>query len=140
MQTIRLMRFVPAVLSILLACGSFATAQLFPGRVTGTVRDSQGAAVAGATVKLSNPATGQERTVVSEANGEFNFPELPLGTFRLAVSKEGFKTTLVTDIATSQGQVNNVNPVLSVGMVNAQIEVSSDGAGPDGNKRIWRPA
>ncbi len=128
MQTIRLMRFVLAVLSILLACGSFATAQLFPGRVTGTVRDSQGAAVAGATAKLSNPATGQERTVVSEANGEFNFPELPLGTFRLAVSKEGFKTTLVTDIATSQGQVNNVNPVLSVGMVNAQIEVSSETA------------
>ena len=79
----------------------------------------------GATIKLSNPATGQERTLASDQNGEFNFPELPLGTFQLTVSKEGFRTTVINDIVTSQGQVNNVNPVLAVGTVTSQIEVTS---------------
>jgi hypothetical protein len=73
-----------------LVCGSFASAQFFPGRITGTVRDGQGAAVPGATIKLSNPATGQERKLASDQNGEFNFPQLPLVNFQLTVSKEAF--------------------------------------------------
>src|ERR1019366_5658716 len=117
-------RFLAVVL-LLAVAGPFAAAQLFPGRITGTVRDSQGAAVAGATLKLSNPATGQERTLTSDQNGEFNFPELPLGTFRLSVSKEGFSMTLINDIVTSQGQVNNVNPVLAIGTVSSRVEVIS---------------
>src|SRR5246127_3463196 len=119
---------IASVLFLLLFSGSFALAQLFPGRITGVVRDAQGAAVAGATVKLSNPATGQERTIVSDANGEFNFPQLALGTFQLTVTKEGFRTTIINEIVTAQGQVNNVDPVLSIGTVTSQVEVSSSSA------------
>lgn len=90
-------------------------AQLFPGRIAGTVRDSQDAAVPGATVKLSNPSTGLERTAISDENGEFNFPELSLGSYCLTVSKTGFETTVITDIVTSQGAVNTVTPRLTVG-------------------------
>ena len=43
-----------------------AKAQLFPGRISGRVRDAQGAVVASATVKLTNPATGLERTVTTD--------------------------------------------------------------------------
>ncbi|MGA7905815.1 MAG: TonB-dependent receptor [Candidatus Sulfotelmatobacter sp.] len=106
----------------------FSVAQLFPGRITGTVRDAQGAAVAEATVKLSNPATGLERTVVSNPNGEFNFPELAVGTYQLTVTKGGFRTAVINGIVTAQGQVNNVNPVLAVGTVNSLVEVTSEPA------------
>lgn len=102
-----------------------SSAQLFPGRVTGTVRDPHGAVIPGATVKLSSPTTGLERTETTDDTGNFNFPELALGTFRLTVSKGGFGTTVVTEITTSQGLVNTINPVLSVGSVNSQIEVLS---------------
>src|SRR5215470_7736299 len=119
---------VTSALLLWLVSGSVAEAQLFPGRITGVVRDAQGAVVAGANVKLSNPATGQERTIVSDANGEFNFPQLALGTFQLTVTKEGFRTTIINDIVTAQGQVNNVDPVLAIGTVNSQIEVSSSSA------------
>jgi len=112
------------VVLIAFAAGSLV-GQQFPGRITGTVRDAQGAVVPGATIKLSSPTTGQERTVTTDSTGNFNFPELALGTFRLTVSKEGFGTTVVTDIATSEGLVNNVNPVLAVGSVSSQIEVTS---------------
>ena len=101
------------------------SAQLYPGRVAGRIQDAQGAVVPGAAVKLTNPATGLERSVISDANGEFNFPELALGSYQLSISKAGFETTVVTDIRTSQGQVNTLNPVLKVGSVSTEIEVSS---------------
>ncbi len=121
----RYSRFASLVVVLITFAVGSSVAQLFPGRITGTVRDAQGAVVPGATVKLSNPTTGQERTVTTDDTGKFNFPELALGTFRLTVSKEGFGTTVVTDITTSEGLVNNINPVLAVGSVSSRIEVTS---------------
>jgi len=103
-----------------------AKAQLFPGRITGRVRDAQGAVVAGAAVKLSNPATGLERTVTTDESGDFNFPELALGTYQLAISKSGFQTTVVRDVTTSLARVTTVAPVLQVGTVSEEIRVTAD--------------
>ena len=87
---------------LLIALTSTCAAQLFPGRVAGRVRDEQGAVVAGATLKLKNPSTGFERATTSDENGEFNFPELALGTYDLSISKAGFQTTVLKEIRTSQ--------------------------------------
>jgi hypothetical protein len=102
-----------------------ASAQLFPGRITGTVRDAQGAVVPGATVKLTNPSTGLERTVTTGPGGEFNFPDLALGSYQLAISKAGFQTAVLTNIRTSLGQVNTLAPVLQVGTVSSQVRVTA---------------
>lgn len=118
-------RFASLVVLLVTFTVGTSVAQLFPDRISGTVRDAQGAVVPGATVKLSNPTTGQERTVTTDDTGKFNFPELALGTFRLAVSQEGFGATVVTDVTTSEGLVNNINPVLAVGSVGSRIEVTS---------------
>lgn len=119
-------RFIFAALFLVLFCAGTSSAQLFPGRITGAVRDAQGAAVPGATVKLTNPSTGLERAQISDQNGEFNFPELALGTYTLTVTKDGFKTTVMKDIETSQVQVNTVTPVLSVGSLSSEIQVTSE--------------
>jgi hypothetical protein len=119
-------RVVLIVATLFLLFGATSvSAQIFPGRVTGTAKDAQGATVPGAAVKLTNPATGLERTVTTNENGEFNFPELALGTYQLAISKDGFKTTVLTDITTSLDKVNTVSPVLAVGSVSSQVEVTS---------------
>ena len=119
------LRFAPLVAVLVSFAASVSLAQLFPGRVTGRVRDAQGAAVSGATAKLTSPSTGFERSVTTDENGEFNFPELALGSFDLTVSKSGFQTTVLKDIRTSQGQVNTLFPVLKIGTVNTEIEVTS---------------
>src|ERR1039458_8264936 len=118
-------RFVSLVVVMIAFAFTSSVPQLFPGRITGTVRDAQGLVVPGATVKVSNPTTGQERTVTTDDSGKFNFPELALGTFRLTVTKDGFRTTVVTDITTLEGVVNNLNPALAVGSVSSQVEVTS---------------
>ena len=125
MKKVSILGLLSAVIFLIVACALPSPAQLSPGRITGVVRDTQGGAVAGATVQLSNPSTGLERTETADENGEFNFPELSLGTYRLTVSKSGFQTTVVTDIVTSQGAVNTVTPTLSVGTVTSVVEVSS---------------
>ncbi|MGH9698536.1 MAG: TonB-dependent receptor domain-containing protein [Candidatus Acidiferrales bacterium] len=125
MKLVRNSRWFFYAVLLVLFCAGTSAAQLFPGRVTGVVKDAQGAAIPAATLQLANPSTGFQRTVTADENGQFNFSELSLGDFRLTVSKSGFKTTIITDIITSQGQVNTVDPVLTVGTVTSTIEVTS---------------
>jgi hypothetical protein len=110
---------------LLFAFAGASRAQIFPGRITGVVRDPVGAAVVGATVKLTNSSTGFERIVITDDTGEFNFPELSLATYQLAVSKDGFSTALLKDITTSQGQVNTLDVVLALGSVATQLDVTT---------------
>jgi hypothetical protein len=79
-------RFAWLVLLMVFFSAFVCIAQIFPGRVTGRVVDAQGAVVAGANVKLTNPSNGLERSVTTDQTGEFNFPELALGSYVLTVS------------------------------------------------------
>ena len=126
MNFIRSSRFFFFLFMLILCTGGGALAQQFPGRITGTVRDTQGSPVAGAAVKLTNPSTGLARSITTDETGDFNFPELALGTYQLSVSKDGFKTAVITEITTSQDKVNTVSPVLAVGSVSSQVEVTAD--------------
>src|SRR5262249_61578672 len=79
-----------------------AGAQVFPGRIVGTVTDSQGAVVLGADIKLSAPAIGLERKGTSDSNGNFRFVALPLDTFKLSISKGGLNTWVDTAFTTTE--------------------------------------
>jgi len=65
-------------------------AQVETGSISGTVRDTSGAAVAGATVTAHNVATSAERSVTTGDNGQFNIPALPPGIYELTVTSTGF--------------------------------------------------
>jgi hypothetical protein len=114
-----------ALAAVVLFATTHLIAQDFPGRITGTVRDPQGAVISGAKVKLQNTSTGLERSVESNENGDFNFSQLALGTYQITVSKPGFQTLVLTDINTSLSQVNTLSPVLKVGTVTSEVEVMS---------------
>jgi hypothetical protein len=117
-------RFLAILFLALLSFKVFA--QISPGRVSGSVRDSQGATVADALVKLSNVSTGFHRSVMSDSNGQFSFSELALGTYQLTIEKTGFKTAILDGITTALGQVNTLTPVLSIGSTSTQVEVNAD--------------
>jgi hypothetical protein len=125
MTRVRIWYVVVLICCSLLASAPGCLAQVFPGRITGVVRDASGGSVAGATVELTNPATGVQRNVVTNEDGEFNFAELSLGTYEVTVSKAGFSTTVLKDIVTSETQVNTISPILNVGDVNTKIDVTT---------------
>ena len=75
----------------LLALPPAANAQTLNGQITGTVVDSGGASVPGATVELTNDLSKQLRTFSTTSNGTFTFPDLITGTYSIRIAKEGFK-------------------------------------------------
>src|SRR5271163_3834731 len=82
----------------LLALPPAANAQTVTGSMTGTVVDSGGALVVGATVQLTNEITKQLREFNTSGNGTFIFPDLFPGDYDLKVTHPGFKTYIETAI------------------------------------------
>ena len=87
------LRFNSALI-LILGCALCLPAQITTGEITGTVMDSSGAAVAGATVSAVCPDTNQTRSVTSGAAGEYRLSDLPICVYKVSVSSQGFKTTV----------------------------------------------
>src|SRR5258708_12448212 len=82
-------------LLIILFPGVISTnAQSTGGRIRGTVTDPSGGAVSGAKLQLTNEANGTQRETESGASGEYIFLEVPVGTYQLEISQQGFKKYL----------------------------------------------
>ncbi len=96
------------------------------GSIRGTVTDATGAIVAGASVVASNVSTGLSRTEDSNTSGIFVFPDLPIGTYTLQVSKAGFKTQRLENISLLTGQVLGLDLALTVGAQSTSVTVSAD--------------
>src|SRR5580658_1678551 len=91
-----------------------ARTQTFHGAVSGLVEDGQGASIVGATIHLDNPATGQSESTTSNKEGQFIFPELTVGVYRLKVSSDGFASKEIDDINVEVTKVRNIDVVLNV--------------------------
>ena len=101
-----------------------AAAQQTLGAITGTVTDPSGAVVSDATVKAVNIATNLEVTAQTK-NGSFQIPDLPDGTYRVTVTKDGFKTETHTKILVFGNRTTTVDTTLVVGSIGTTVEVSA---------------
>src|SRR5207302_9072062 len=72
--------------------------QTFRGTILGTVTDPSGAVVSGAKVTVRNVATGLERTTATSADGSYNVPELPIGTYTVTITQSGVQTAVTTGV------------------------------------------
>jgi hypothetical protein len=115
-----LISFFPAVLPA--AHAQSATA----GAIAGTVSDAAGALLPEATVKVTNAATGDERTVKTNKSGEFRIPELQPGVYTATITMQGFQTSERDLITVTVGSVSTLSPKLVVGSVSDKIEVSGE--------------
>jgi hypothetical protein len=86
------------LLFVLLLTAALASAQTFRGSILGTVTDTSGAVVAGATVKVHNTATALERTTQTTAEGNYTISELPIGTYAVTITQAGFETSLTSNV------------------------------------------
>src|SRR6266853_2638093 len=82
---------VLAVLALVLSSAFSARAQVTTAAVRGTVMDEQGAAIADADVSMTSSEMGFTRSMKSGTDGQFNFPDLPLGSYNIHVTHSGFK-------------------------------------------------
>lgn len=96
------------------------------GRISGTVVDSSGAVVPDAAVECKNLETGLARTIASNQDGIFVFPDLPIGQYQVAVKKQGFRTEQTEQIPLVTGQVLDLKIALRIGDVNESVIVTGE--------------
>src|SRR5687767_12079436 len=84
-------------------------------KVNGTVKDPQGAVVAGATVTLTDVSTNKSQSTTTNNDGFFQFTIVQAGNYTLEVEGAGFKKTAVTDVVVNVGQTSTVNVETQVG-------------------------
>lgn len=123
MHSIR--QIVGAVLFLGIAIPAPLASQQILGAITGTVKDSSGAAVPDATVQAVNTATNLTVTAHSQANGSYLIPEIPAGTYHLTITKQGFQTETHTEVLVNGNRTTTVDGSLQVGQVNATVEVTA---------------
>jgi Carboxypeptidase regulatory-like domain len=97
----------------------------FTSSVEGTVVDSSQAAVQGARVVLTNELTQVMQQATSSETGFFRISDLGPGTYRIQVSREGFKTWIQTNLVLEGSQAAAVYPLLEVGEQVARVEVTA---------------
>jgi hypothetical protein len=125
MRTFRVL----CVLGLLaIAAASTASAQITTGTISGTVKDAQGGVVPGATVVLVSEAKGtKSQPAVTNASGDYVFPNVTADTYTVEVSMEGFKTLSRKNIKVSGGdRVAVPNLTIEVGGAAETINVQAE--------------
>jgi hypothetical protein len=114
------------VLAHLLILSGAALAQSTSGSITGVVKDSAGAPIADASVKISEPSTKLTRAVKTNTEGVFTAVQLPPGKYQVVVEKDGFKKLEKTNITLSAIDLVNAGDfVLEVGALTDTVTVSA---------------
>ncbi len=95
-------------------------------QVSGAVTDQSGAVLPGVEITLTQTATGQVRTIISNEVGSYVVANLPIGPYRIEATLPGFRTFVQTGLVLAIGANIVVNVALEVGQVAETVEVQSD--------------
>ena len=117
-----------AIFATLMITSVPVNAQEITGNIVGSVKDSAGAAVAGATVSVSDPSKNDIviRTVTTNSNGEFSIPNLAVSTYTISVEAPNFKRAVRTDIKLDLGARRSVDFTLEAGNIDEVVTVEAD--------------
>ena len=129
-------------LFLMLVHAAPAGAQTTLGRVAGTVLDTSGAVLPGATITMTSDQTNQVQTAVSGETGAFLFPQVPVGTYKVEIALQGFKSATFTKVSVAVGQEYSLTARLELGNVSENVTVEAgvvaradDVAGSDDDRR-----
>jgi carboxypeptidase family protein/TonB-dependent receptor-like protein len=101
-------------------------AQAVRATILGTVRDSTGGTLPGVSVEARNVGTGGVQSTVSNEQGRFNLPDLPLGTYEVQASIAGFQRVVHKGLTLAVGSQNVVDFTLPIGQVEETVTVTGE--------------
>jgi hypothetical protein len=127
MHLLRLRSIVPSFLLFCVLAFTFsARAVDVNGRIKGTITDPSGAVMPGVSVIATNTATGVKFNTMTLSDGNYLFPQLPVGTYSIAVSAPGFKAFVATGIILNIDTEYVESVKLEVGSKSETLEVAAD--------------
>jgi hypothetical protein len=95
------------------------------GQLSGKVSDASGAAVSGVKLTLSQASTGLSLTVTSNESGEYVFPSVLPGTYKLTANATGFSESIAEDVHVYTGRTTNQDIALKVGSTSQTVDVQA---------------
>jgi hypothetical protein len=114
----------------LVACAlvftGLASAQERFGALTGRVTDQQGQAIPGVTVVTTNTQSGEVRTFVTDANGQFSAPDLVPGRYNVRFELTGFSKVERTDVNVLLGRTFELDAQMRVGELTETVQVTAE--------------
>jgi hypothetical protein len=110
----------------LISLFSITASAQFRAGVQGTVTDSAGGAIAGATVTLTNKETNQTQTTTTSDAGFYRFSELAPGLYSISVEQQGFKKRIVDDVKIAAESITGQDIALEAGGINETVTVQSN--------------
>jgi hypothetical protein len=114
--------------AISIALSGIAMAQEITGTIVGTVKDTAGAVVPGATVTITDPSKDNlvVRTITTDDDGGFSAPNLASSVYEVSVEAANFKKSVNTNIKVDVGQRRLVDVVLTAGRIDETVTVEAD--------------
>src|SRR5262245_48669696 len=103
-----------------------AHGQVLYGNLVGVVTDPTQGAVVGATVQISNKATGYSAETKADGRGAYDFSNIPPGVYDIRITAAGFQTFEAKDITIAANNIARVDAPLKVGNVNEVITVGAE--------------
>jgi len=123
------MNAVVAIVSLVVVTVVTTIAQS-TGQITGTVRDSSGAVLPGARVEVASPVLVEKvRSTTTDASGQYRITNLPLGTYTVTFTLEGFATQRREGVVVTSGFTAPVNATMPVGALTEMITVAAEAPG-----------
>jgi hypothetical protein len=105
---------------------TFLLAQSTGGRILGRVADPSGAVLANVKVTATNEATGVSQETQTSGTGDYGFPQVAVGVYRLEFDLAGFKKSVQRGVNLDLNQVITVNTILQIGETKETVEVTSE--------------
>ncbi len=102
--------------------------QTMYGTIVGNVADTSGALVPGAMVEATQIETNETRSGVSNQDGRYTLATLPAGTYRVAISKQGFGKFTAESVNLSINSIVRVDASLAVNAATETVQVTSERA------------
>ncbi|MDX2179753.1 MAG: TonB-dependent receptor [Bryobacteraceae bacterium] len=116
-------RFIAAFSMVSATLHAQSTATIF-----GSVRDTAGGVMPGASVTATHRETGLSRTATASEAGDYVFVQLPVGTFTVRATSPGFKESIQTDLLIQVNENRRVDFELQIGQVSEKVEVTAQSA------------
>jgi Carboxypeptidase regulatory-like domain/TonB dependent receptor len=115
-----------AAVALFVFSASRLQAQTQTGTITGTTEDTSGAALVGATVTVTNEGTNVSQSTVSDAQGRYTVPQLPVGTYDVEAKLTGFQTVVHKGITLTVGATPVVDFSLPIGKISETVNVEGE--------------
>ena len=122
----RALRFAVCLAAVSLLIPNLLSAQGTSGRIVGRVSDAAGAVLPNVKVTLVNEGTSVSRDGKTNDNGDYDFVQVPVGTYRLEFDLTGFKKNVRRGVSLDINQVITLNVNMQVGATQEVVDVTSE--------------